>query len=671
MNRKERRAAHKRGPGGAVVGAGVLGAPGGSARIGSLPPAQAAQLFVQAAKLRMNGEIEEADRLCRSILASYPEHAGCLHIRGSIALQLGRPDVAAEMIGKAIASRDDIAAYHDDLGIALHALGRTGEAIAHHRRAIHLEPDSARSYNNLAVRLMEQGQLTEAAAQFAHALVLTPELLDSYADVAATLFQLNPALQAAVARADAAWPCRLPIEELFGLAGLRAVFGDPLLQRVLVSAQVRDITIERLLTSVRWALLKSATHASAEVGADESGLIFCCALARQCFINEYVFATTPEELEELERLKQSLMAALAGKSAPPPLWLAAAGSYEALSALPNAEALLDHSWPAAVDDLLTQQLREPLEERRIRATIAPLTAIEDATSLLVQQQYEENPYPRWVLPPSRLAQAQLTVEEYLNRKFPAVALLGHGNSDGSDGADILIAGCGTGRHPILVAQMYKNARVLAVDLSLASLAYAARETRRLGIGNITYAQADVLKLPSLGRSFDVVDASGVLHHLADPVAGWQALVALVRPNGFMHIGLYSELARRDIVAARAYCAEHGYRPSAVDIRAARHELVGTEFKSLARVNDFYSTSECRDLLFHVQEHRFTLAQIQAFLAVHDLRFIGFDLAKGVQADYVQRFPDDPAMRDLAHWHVFESERPATFVAMYQFWIQKR
>jgi 2-polyprenyl-3-methyl-5-hydroxy-6-metoxy-1,4-benzoquinol methylase/Tfp pilus assembly protein PilF len=662
MNRKERRAAQKRGPG----GAGVLGVPGGSARIGSLPPTQAAQMFVQAGRHRLNGEIEEADRLCRTILATYPEHAGSLHIRGSIALQLGRPDLAADMIGKAIASRDDIAAYHDDLGIALHALGRTGEAIAHHRRAISLEPDSARSYNNLAVRLMEQGQLAEAAEQFARALVLTPELLETYADVSATLFTLNPALQAAVARAEAAWPRRLSLEELFGPAGFEAVSGDPLLQRVLVSAQVRDIALERLLTSVRLALLKSATHATAEVGADESVLSFCCALARQCFINEYVFATTPEELEAAERLKQSLVAALEAKSAIPPLWLAAIGSYEALGALPNAPAMLDNLWPAAVDELLTQQLREPAEERRIRETIARLTPIEDATSLLVKQQYEENPYPRWVLLSSK--QAHVSVEEYLNRKFPGVPLLGRANSDG---VDILIAGCGTGRHPILVAQMYKGARVLAVDLSLASLAYAARETRRSGIGNITYAQADILKLGSLGRTFDVVDASGVLHHLADPMAGLHALGALVRPNGFMHIGLYSELARRDIVAARTYCAEHGYRPSAQDIRAARHELVSTEFKSLARVNDFYSTSECRDLLFHVQEHRFTIAQIRAFLAEHDLRFIGFDLANAVYAAYCQRFPDDPAMRDLEHWHTFESEQPATFVAMYQFWVQKR
>ena len=48
-------------------------------------------------------------------------------------------------------------------------------------------------------------------------------------------------------------------------------------------------------------------------------------------------------------------------------------------------------------------------------------------------------------------------------------------------------------------------------------------------------------------------------------------------------------------------------------------------------NDFYSTSECRDLLFHVQEHRMTLPQIKAFLAAQDLQFLGFEIDRGTRA----------------------------------------
>jgi 2-polyprenyl-3-methyl-5-hydroxy-6-metoxy-1,4-benzoquinol methylase len=63
--------------------------------------------------------------------------------------------------------------------------------------------------------------------------------------------------------------------------------------------------------------------------------------------------------------------------------------------------------------------------------------------------------------------------------------------------------------------------------------------RRIAVGrsNIEYGQADILKLGSLGRSFDLIESSGVLHHLADPLAGWRVLLSLLRPGGFMMIGL--------------------------------------------------------------------------------------------------------------------------------------
>ena len=66
-----------------------------------------------------------------------------------------------------------------------------------------------------------------------------------------------------------------------------------------------------------------------------------------------------------------------------------------------------------------------------------------------------------------------------------------------------------------------------------------------GIRRARDAQADILKLGGIGRSFDIIESNGVLHHLADPFAGWRVLVALLRPRGLMNIGLYSKAARRD------------------------------------------------------------------------------------------------------------------------------
>jgi SAM-dependent methyltransferase len=241
-----------------------------------------------------------------------------------------------------------------------------------------------------------------------------------------------------------------------------------------------------------------------------------------------------------------------------------------------------------------------------------------------------------------------------------------------EGLDILIAGCGTGQHSIETAQRFFPAKVLAVDLSLASLSYAKRKTQGLGLTNIEYAQADLLQLASINRSFDVIEASGVLHHLRDPALGWRTLLALLRPGGVMHVGLYSALARADIVAGRDFIAARGYGRTAADIRQCRQDLLGsadgTPLKDVSKYSDFFTVSECRDLLFHVQEHQLTIPQIKAFLTDNNLAFLGFSNAPA-QA-YRARFPDDPALTDLDHWHVFETENPKTFVNMYQFWVQK-
>ena len=105
--------------------------------------------------------------------------------------------------------------------------------------------------------------------------------------------------------------------------------------------------------------------------------------------------------------------------------------------------------------------------------------------------------------------------------------------------EVLVAGCGTGQESTELAQAIASSRVLAIDLSLASLAYAKRKAIEGGITNLEYAQADLLALGG-PPAFDFISSVGVLHHLRDPLAGLQRLAALLRPGGFMQVGLYSE-----------------------------------------------------------------------------------------------------------------------------------
>ncbi|WP_295408352.1 hypothetical protein [uncultured Thiocystis sp.] len=88
-----------------------------------------------------------------------------------------------------------------------------------------------------------------------------------------------------------------------------------------------------------------------------------------------------------------------------------------------------------------------------------------------------------------------------------------------------------------------------------------------------------------------------------------------------------------------------------------------------RIKIGLTLSGCRDLLFHVHEHRFTLPRLAELLRELELNFLGYILDHRVMTDYRQRFPDNPSATNLEHWHQFELENPRTFAGMYQFWVQ--
>ena len=126
-------------------------------------------------------------------------------------------------------------------------------------------------------------------------------------------------------------------------------------------------------------------------------LKFYAALARQCFINEYVFFHDAEEIRRAARQRDDLAASLEAGTPVLSLQLLAVAAYFPLYSLCGAARRLERSWPEDVMAVLGQQVREPQEEAQLRAATPRLTPIADATSRLVQDQYEENPYPQgWV-----------------------------------------------------------------------------------------------------------------------------------------------------------------------------------------------------------------------------------------------------------------------------------
>jgi tetratricopeptide (TPR) repeat protein/2-polyprenyl-3-methyl-5-hydroxy-6-metoxy-1,4-benzoquinol methylase len=655
--------------------------------------------------LASDGKSEQAATWYRQALARSPEYSLAHNNLGVVLMANGKIDAAIASCQRALALQPDLTEALNNLGTMFLAKGQSNRAAECLQRAITLRADFIEAYNNLARAYIAERDVNRALRVLTRALAVRETVetktlfvtclrslrsvsdAEEYRDAvvralsepwgrpgdlaqfAAHLVVQNPAIGASIALTLDAWPERLLPAAWLSSTTREVIARDRLLQALLENGRIVDVGLERFLTALRLALLGIAADATEADSADPDELRLFCALARQCFVNDYVFEETECETAQAERLRQRLIAALEANARVPVLWPVAVAAYFPLHSLPAVAALVRRPWPEAVASLLQQQVTEPEAERLSADSIARLTAIEDDVSLRVQQQYEQNPYPRWVksAPPPDPA----TIDEYLRRQFPLSAFHPLGKSRD---VEVLIAGCGTGQHSIEVAQRWRGVRLLAVDLSLKSLCYAKRQTIALGVDNIEYAQADILGLGGLGRTFDVIEAAGVVHHLADPRAGWRALSSVLRPGGMLFLGLYSEIARRDIVTARAFIAERGYGPTVEDIRRCRQQLMdaddGTALKRVTQTADFGSTSECRDLLFHAQEHRTTLPEVKAALAANQLTFLGFEIDSWVRRQYAARHPDDSAMTNLDNWRDFEIENPLTFVRMYQFWAQK-
>jgi tetratricopeptide (TPR) repeat protein/2-polyprenyl-3-methyl-5-hydroxy-6-metoxy-1,4-benzoquinol methylase len=654
------------------------------------------------------GLLTEADTSLGRALALAPQSAATLFYLGNLRAQQGQPQSAVDSYLRSIEIDPERLETHLNLCAALMAQSKYPEAIAHYQQILAYKPDFVDGYRSLATAYLVSNDPLNALETARQALRLA-ETSAGKSLVAASLLELANAtlvprdaemaelfiraisepwgrpdqlmgygiklvradadIAACIDRAVAAWPAHLSSDELFGPTGFSAVSHQQVLRCMLENGLIGNLGIERFLTNARLCLLQTATASSpGDVLAEES-LGFYAALSRQCFINEYVYAQTDQEQIAVEKLRGALASALRARSPFPVLWLVACAAYAPLHALAGSETLLEQPWPEAVDGVLTQQIREPLEERRLRDTIPRLTPIEDAVSVRVRDQYEENPYPRWIKSP--VPSVRLGPDPFIRQSFPFAKFR---NLDKAGDIDFLTAGCGTGQQLMDKSQAIVGAHCLAVDLSLSSLCYAKRKTDALGIRNIEFGHADILRLDALGRSFDIIECGGVLHHLGDPEAGWRVLVSLLRPNGFMRVALYSELARARIVAAQKLAAGRGVDQTADDIRRFRQEFLANPDAGMVRnvtsVVDFFSTSTCRDLLFHVQEHRFTLPRIKTFIEANDLQCIGIEVPSPVRSRYAEQFPEDAAMNDLDRWHRFEEQYPDTFIGMYQFWVQK-
>ena len=674
------------------------------------------------------GEPGRAERTGRAVLKREPRNADAWHLHALAALEAGRLDKARASLERALAIRPDRSDYHSNLGAVLERLGDPESSLRAHERALALDRGPADNWFNLGFILLRLGRPEEAAGRLEAARDRAPEdpeirlnlgrALERSGDREGALREHRNAFACAQGP-GAKWKDEIrealrrvlgdvfPIEaapdirrllletgvspELGPAAAAQLRIGAPsssdgaaaarflaargrLLPDYLRSVVNLDPALERLFATARAHRLREWVaagegEATSRAAGPEGRL--AAALATQCFHNEYVWHASADEKALLAAPAARLARALAAGDPIDPASIAAdlllVSLYRPAGVLPGAErlaAVREDEWYPPIAELLHHSLHGPREEAEIARELPVLAEIRDSTSRAVRSQYEENPYPRWIsLPPG----PDRDLGETLSQMFPDRPVRRTFET-------VLVAGGGTGYEPLLTARRNPDARVLSLDLSRASLAYGARMARRLGIDNVRFMQGDLLDVAALGERFDAILASGVLHHMADPDAGLRALAGLLRPQGVIRIGLYSERARSLVEKAKAAAARLGLDGSPEGVRAFRNEILergeGGELAGLLRSADFHAVSTCRDLVFHVHERQFTIPKIAGSLAAAGLRPLGFEAGRETRIRYRRRYPEDPHMRSLESLAAFEEDHTEAFAGMYLVWAEE-
>jgi len=638
------------------------------------------------------GRLDEAEISLRQAITLKPGFAEAHYNLGVILQELRRLKEAEISYRQAIKLKPAYEEAHNNLGVILQELRRLKEAEVSYRQAITLKPDNAKAYYNLGGTLKEQGRLKEAWSAYIQAINLNPDFTDAYANLGIVIknvrfnssnVKLYPLLILLLSTGNFARPRDLApsilsllkhdpliknllLEENFAtsLKEANSIIGSldklTLLHHLMRICPLPDLQFEKFFATMRNLLLTNLDNfkASPEL------IYFLSTLSLHCFTNEYVYAEKDEETELVKNLETEIMQTIANSEQPEAKKILCLASYRPLH---------QYSWCQkleALDNLEEVKLRlieEPYAERAIEPEIPMLEEISDDVSRKVRAQYEENPFPIWVktgIPTKAKSISEVCAKINLHLHSKSIKKV--------IAPAILVAGCGTGQHSIGTASRFSGCKVTAVDLSLASLAYAKRKTTELGITNLEYLQADILKLDQLEQKFDIIESAGVLHHMDEPMAGWRVLTDLLKPGGLIGIGLYSELARQHIVEVRKEIVFLRVGTSESEIRKFRRSLAASSDENhqlLTKSSDFFSISTLRDLIFHVQEHHFTLPQIKKCLDELGLKFCGFE-NENVISNFRKFHGEEVDIYDLALWHQFEESNPQAFASMYQFWCQK-
>jgi SAM-dependent methyltransferase/tetratricopeptide (TPR) repeat protein len=462
------------------------------------------------------------------------------------------------------------------------------------------------------------------------------------------------------------------LDQMFISGAALELMQDELLIAILNNTILHETEHEQWLAAMRKSLLTIVSQNTVPESLLEKAILCTSAMACYALSTEFVFYVSDEEGILLDQCKSQLVENDDNKQLA--LLLAILACYEILIDLPIAEPIARRLAGSVNNVGFQEMIKAHIFSRDLERSyydkVKSFGDIDNSVSRNVRQQYEENPYPRW----SNIGgDRSLPFKEFIRKSLPFLSekKLPSIQSTAEQPFDVLIAGCGTGRHALMTVTEFQNVNVFAVDLSGASLSYALMKADEYAVDNVTFRQGDILNLPSLNKQFDIVESVGVLHHMDSPADGMAAIEQCLKPGGWMRIALYSELARKEVSLAREEIAKSACPATPEGIRGFRERVMtdpdGELFYLCANFRDFFSLSECRDLLFHVQEHQFTVPKIQQLIEPFNLEFMGFSM---LPESVMAKKAEITDWQSLDQWWEFERAHPETFGNMYHFWLRK-
>lgn len=226
--------------------------------------------------------------------------------------------------------------------------------------------------------------------------------------------------------------------------------------------------------------------------------------------------------------------------------------------------------------------------------------------------------------------------------------------------DILIAGCGTNQAAVF-AYTNPRARVVAIDVSQPSLDHHRVLKEKYAMQNLELHQLPIEEVGSLGRSFDLVVSTGVLHHMAEPDAGAKALAACLRPDGVMALMLYARYGRIGVEMMQSVFRDLGLRQNDASVLMVK-EAIATLPQDhpvrsyLAVAPDLQFDAGLVDTFLHGRDRNYTVDDCLDLVASAGLAFQEWFL-KSVY--YPPQAPGNPfhaavaALPEESQWSVME------------------